>query len=72
VYLSVVSELRKGARIAQGDVDESMVGESGHHGDGGRLLTTALGASGNEETDVFASELASSPEPTCSVPESLR
>ena len=48
-----------------------MVGQSTHRGKRGRLLTTALGTSGDEETGVFAPEATAGPNAAGLVPEGL-
>ena len=48
-----------------------MVGQSTHRGKRGRLLTTALSTSGDEETGVFAPEATAGPNAAGLVPEGL-
>jgi hypothetical protein len=69
--MRVVSEIFESDRITQGNVDETMVGKSGHHGEGSGFLTSTLGACGNKESNIFSSKLASSPELASGVPECL-
>jgi hypothetical protein len=56
VHLGDVGELAENGLVAQGHVEETVVGESAHGGNGGALLATAETSGGDEETGVFALE----------------
>ena len=51
----------EGRLVAQRHVDEAVVGQGAHGGDGGALLAAAEGAGGDEETSVLAPETARGP-----------
>lgn len=57
--------------VAEGNVDETMVHESGQRVGDGDLLTTTLGASGDKDTAHLALESALAPERAGSIPECL-
>lgn len=69
--LSQVRELSKGGLVAQRDVEEAVVGESAHGSNGGRLLATTEGTSGDEQTGVLAPEATGGPDTAGAVPEGL-
>jgi len=69
--LTQVCEDVEGGLVAERDVDEAVVRQSGHGGDGRALLPTTLGASGDEEAGVLAPEGTSLPLATSLVPEGL-
>lgn len=69
--LREVGQEREGGLVAQRNVDQAMMGQSAHGSDSGRLLTTAEGASRDEETGVLAPETALGPDAAGLVPPSL-
>lgn len=71
VDLGQVSELGERLGVAEGNVDDAVVGERGQSSDGSRLLTTTQGAGGDEDTTELAVEATSSPLSASAVPESL-
>lgn len=71
VDLVQVGHEGEGLGVAEGDVDDAVVGESGHGGDGGGFLAAAHGGGGDEETGHLAPEAAAGPEAAGLVPESL-
>lgn len=71
VDLLEVGELRKYGLVAQGNVDEAVVGQSRHGGDGCGLLAAAEGTGADEETGVLAPEGALLPLLASLVPEGL-
>lgn len=66
-----VGELREDGLVAERDVDEAVVGEGAHGGNGSRLLATTEGTGGNEETGVLAPIATRGPDTTGPVPEGL-
>lgn len=71
VDLGQVGQLGKGVGVAQGDVDDAVVGEGGQGGDGGGLLAAAEGGGGDEEAGELAVEGTLLPLGTGVVPEGL-
>ena len=69
--LAKVGDLREGLGVTERNVENSMVSEGRHGGNGGRLLTTTEGTGGDEETGVLAVETTAGPESTGLVPEGL-
>ena len=61
----------EGMGVAEGDIDDTVVGEGGDTVERGGLLSSSEASSGNEHAGVLARELSFSPELTGSVPESL-
>lgn len=57
--------------VAERNVDETVVGEGAHGGDGSGLLATTGGTGGDEETGVLAPVAAGSPDGAGLVPEGL-
>jgi hypothetical protein len=57
--------------VSEGNVDESVVGKGAHSSKSSRLLTSTLGASGDEETSVLAPVRSLGPLLASLVPESL-
>ena len=49
-----VGQLSEGSLVSQRDVDEAVVDESRHGGDGGGLLATTEGAGADEHTSILA------------------
>ena len=66
-----VGELTEGGLVSQRDIEEAVMSESAHGSDTGRLLTTALGTSGDEKTGIFAPVATGAPDSASLVPESL-
>lgn len=66
-----VGELREDGLVAERDVDEAVVGEGAHGGNGGRLLATSDGTGGDKETGVLAPVATRGPDATGFVPEGL-
>lgn len=66
-----VSQLGKGVLVAQRNVDETVVSEGAHGGDGSRLLATTESTGGNEETGVLAPVTTSGPDGASGIPEGL-
>lgn len=71
VDLSQVCQLSKGLGVTERHIDDAVVSEGRHGGNGGRLLSTTRRASGNEEATELAVIATSSPLPASLVPESL-
>lgn len=71
VDLLEVGKEGEGGLVTQRDVDEAVVGESAHGGNDGRLLATARGTSGNEDTSILAPVAAGGPDGAGLVPEGL-
>lgn len=71
VDLLQVGQLGKGMLVAQGNVDESVVSEGAHGGDGSRLLATTESTGGNEKTGVLAPVTTSGPDGASGIPEGL-
>lgn len=71
VDLLQVGEHREDGLVAERDVDEAVVGEGAHGGNGSRLLATTKGTGGNKETGVLAPVAARGPDTTGPVPEGL-
>lgn len=71
VDLAQVGELAKALCVAQGYVDDAVVGKSGHGGDGGALLAATGRGSRDEETTKLAPEGAALPLGAGMVPEGL-
>jgi len=71
VNLSQVGKLGKGGLVTQRDVEEAVVSEGAHGSNGGRLLATTEGTSGDEQTSVFAPEATRGPDTAGAVPEGL-
>jgi hypothetical protein len=59
--LAVVAEQVESGLVAERHVDDSVVGERAHGGDGGALLATALGRGADEQARVLAPEAAGLP-----------
>ena len=59
--LGVVTKKVEGGLVAERHVDDSVVSEGAHGGDGGALLSTALSGSADEEASVLAPEAAGLP-----------
>ena len=70
--LRQVGEDGEGVLVSEGDVNEAMVGESGHGSEGCRLLAAAHGAGGDEEAGKLAVEATLGPLAASSIPEGLR
>ena len=66
-----VGQLSEGSLVSQRDVDEAVVDESRHGGDGGGLLATTEGAGADEHTSILAPEGALLPLLAGLVPEGL-
>ena len=66
-----VAEEGEGGGVAERDIDDAVVGEGAHGGDGGGFLTAAHGAGADEQAGVFAPEAAALPEAAGRVPECL-
>lgn len=66
-----VSQLGKGVLVAQRNVDETVVSEGAHGGDGSRLLATTESTGGDEETSVLAPVTTGGPDGASSIPEGL-
>lgn len=66
-----VGDVGEGLGVAEGNVDDAVVSQGGHGGDGSRLLTTAGSSGGDEETGLLAPVAAGSPDSTGLVPEGL-
>jgi len=66
-----VAELGKGVGVTKRDVDDAMVSEGGHGGNGGGLLATAKSASGDEEAGELAVEATLGPQAASLIPEGL-
>lgn len=60
--LGEVGDIGEGLGVAEGNVDDAVVSQSGHGGDGSGLLTTAGSSSGNEETGLLAPVAAGGPD----------
>lgn len=71
VDLSQVRQLRECVLVAEGNIDEAVVHESGERVCDGDLLTTTLGTSGDEDTAHLARKGALAPQRACSIPECL-
>lgn len=71
VDLGEVGQLAESGGVAQGHVDNAVVGEGGHGGEGGGLLAAAGGGGGDEEPRVLAVEAARLPLTASAVPEGL-
>lgn len=71
VDLGQVGDVGEGLGVAEGDVDDAVVSQGGHGGEGSGLLTTAGGSSGDEETGLLAPVAAGGPDSTGLVPEGL-
>lgn len=69
VDLANVHELAGGLGVAEGDVDEAVVGEGAHGGNGRRLLSAAQGARGHEQAGELAVVEAVGPLSAGAVPE---
>lgn len=69
--LGQVRQLREGVLVAEGNVDETMVHESGQRVGNGDLLSTTLGTSGDKHTAHLALKSALAPERASGVPECL-
>jgi hypothetical protein len=54
VDLVKVCEDRENRGVSEGDVDDAVVGEGAHGGNGSRFLTTAQGGTADEETSKLA------------------
>lgn len=67
--LAVVTEKVESGLVAEGNVDDTVVSESAHGSKRGALLSTALSASGDEETSILAPEAARLPLLASVVPE---
>lgn len=67
-----VGELSKGLGVAEGNVDDSVVGEGGHGRDGGRLLSSAVPRSRHEDAAKLAPKTSRRPEAAGGVDESLQ
>lgn len=66
-----VDELAEGLCVTERDVDEAVVGEGAHHGNGSGLLSSSCRCGGDEETGVFTKEATGLPLATGLVPEGL-
>lgn len=71
VDLLQVGQEREGGLVAQRHVEEAVVGEGAHGGNGSRLLATTEGTGGDEETGVLAPVATGSPDGAGLVPEGL-
>jgi hypothetical protein len=71
VDLLKVGQLSEGSLVSQRNVDEAVVDESRHGGDGGGLLATTEGAGADEHTSILAPEGALLPLLAGLVPEGL-
>ena len=71
VDLLKIGQLSEGGLVAQRNVDEAVVDESRHGGDGGGLLATTEGAGADEHTSILAPEGALLPLLAGLVPEGL-
>lgn len=69
--LGQVGQLGKGVGVAQRDVDDSVVGQGGHGGEGGGLLAATGGSSRDEDTGELAMKATGLPLGTGHVPEGL-
>lgn len=69
--LSQVGDVGEGLGVAEGNVDDAVVSQGGHGGEGSGLLTTAGSSSGDEETGLLAPVTAGGPDSTGHVPEGL-
>lgn len=59
--LSEISELLESSRVSERNVDETVVGESAHGGDGSGLLTSTKTGGRDEDTSVLAGERTALP-----------
>lgn len=71
VDLGQVGQLREGMFVPEGDIDQSVVDKGGEGVGDGDLLSTTLGAGGDEDTAHLASKGAPCPQWTGCVPECL-
>lgn len=71
VDLIEVGQERENGFVAQGNVNETMVGEGAHGRQSSGLLATAGGTGGDEETSVLAPEATGGPDRAGLVPEGL-
>lgn len=66
-----VGQLGEHGLVAERNVDEAVVSKSAHGSNGGGLLTTTQGASGDEQTGILAPVATGGPDTASAVPESL-
>lgn len=71
VDLLEVGQLGKHGLVAERNVDEAVVGKSAHGSNGGGLLATTQGTSGDEQTGILAPVATGGPDAASVVPESL-
>lgn len=69
--LSQIGDVGEGLGVAERNVDDAVVSQGGHCGDGSGLLTTAGSSSGDEETGLLAPVAAGGPDSAGLVPEGL-
>ena len=69
--LAQVAEDGEGSGVPERDIDDAVVSEGAHGGNGGGFLTAARGAGADEQASIFAPEATGLPEMAGGVPECL-
>jgi hypothetical protein len=71
VHLREIGQLLERMRVAEGDVEHTVVRERRQRRDRGGFLASSVAGRGDEDASVFSGELTCSPEGAGGVPESL-